>query len=107
MNHFPNAWLMLDTGATVAMTFVKRARTMASIERCEKNLDIHTMRITTPDGRSQIEIPMPPTTYWPSCIPTQDATKFSFIILGIQMLSKLQSLYYEINDGQISKIVMG
>lgn len=96
VNAFDDVWMVLDTGATVAMTFVTHAKSMATVEQCDKALDIHTMRITGGDDMSCIDVPMPQETLWPSCVPTQKAKSVVYIVLGIQMLSKLQYLHYTI-----------
>jgi len=111
VNSFEDVWMLLDTGATVAMTFVDRRNSLATVKECNRTLDIQTLRLTGADGSATLDVPMPRETLWPSCVPTQQSRSVAYIILGIQLLSKLRFLYYTIEKregkGSIGSVCIG
>lgn len=110
IKRFKDIWMFLDTGSTLAMTFVEKSSKFSTVKapHCSTNLGIHTLRLENAgDNKATMELDMPHNISWPSCIPSTEAVDIDFVVLGIQILSKLAYLHYTIDKGRISSVCIG
>lgn len=99
-------WLMLDTGATTAVTFL--TRDLDPLPCDPEGRDLQTVEIRLRGSRDWVACPVPVRTLWPSCVDV-DADPHGVVVLGIQFLYyPFRSLRYRVGPahGQVSDVAL-
>lgn len=87
-------YFMLDTGATKAMTFF--SSNFGELDTCVDAPGLVRIKVDLKDG-NVIDMSVPSSSRWPVCLPTKKQN-INFVILGLQALSSLKSVYFEYAD---------
>jgi hypothetical protein len=95
--------VLLDTGSTVALTFLDS--TYKEYDTCSTDSRIHA--ITIKCGYEELTRPVPPDTLWPSCLPTPVNGTWhegDCVVLGIQFLNHMTCVRYTLEDGELQSL---
>ena len=96
-----DVWFMLDTGATVSVSFFDKH--FRPIDTCDTSRELHTLEIIVSGQRISKYVPRD--SLWPACLPHQ-ADRISFVILGIQFLKSLKGFHYEIWNDKVQNVCL-
>lgn len=99
-------WLMLDTGATTACSFL--TRNFDALPCDPEGRDLQAVEIRLRGSSEWVRCPVPVRTLWPSCIDV-DADDQGVVVLGIQLLYyPFRSLRYRVGPtpGQVSDVAL-
>jgi hypothetical protein len=84
-----DVYFMLDTGATKACTFFDE--NFKELSTCTKE-PLSILKI-----KNNIIMSLPTNSKWPVCLPIHKKN-INFVIIGIQALNSLKSIYFELKD---------
>lgn len=99
-------WLMLDTGATTAVSFLTRNFDPLPCDPEGRDIQAVDIRLVGSGPDEWVRCPVPVRTLWPSCIDV-DADDEGVVVLGIQLLYyPFRSLRYRVGPepGQVSDV---